>query len=62
MYSTSREASGEYRCTASRMFGVAFLHLHAEALHVVGQARQRILHAVLRQHLRDVEVGADAEQ
>ena len=36
-------------------------HLHAEALHIVGQARQRVLHPVLRQHLRDVEVGADTE-
>ena len=36
-------------------------HLHAQALDVVRQARQRVLHPVLREHLRDVEVRADAE-
>ena len=43
------------------MFGVDFLHLHAEALDVLRQPRQRVLDAVLRQHLRDVQVGADPE-
>ncbi len=37
-------------------------HLDAEALHVFGQAWQRVLHAVLRQHLRHVEIGADPER
>ena len=41
--------------------GRRFPHLHAEPLHVLGQAGQRVLHAVLRQHLRDVEIGADPE-
>ena len=39
-----------------------FPDLHAKALHVLRQAGQRVLHAVLRQHLRDVEVGADPER
>ena len=38
-----------------------FADLHAQPLHVLGQPRQRVLHAVLRQHLRDVQVGADPE-
>ena len=37
-------------------------HLHAQPLHVLRQARQRVLHPVLRQHLRDVQVRADAER
>ena len=36
--------------------------LHAQTLDVFGQPRQRVLHAVLRQHLRHVEVGADSER
>src|SRR5262249_43903971 len=35
--------------------------LHAQTLDVVRQARQHVLYSVLRQHLRDVEVGADPE-
>ena len=42
--------------------GRRFPHLHAEPLHVVGQPGQRVLHAVLRQHLRDIEVGPDPER
>ena len=42
--------------------GYRLADLHAQALHVVGQARQRVLNPVLRQHLRDVEIGADAER
>jgi hypothetical protein len=41
--------------------GRRFPHLHAEALDVVGQPRQRVLDPVLREHLRDVQVGADPE-
>ncbi len=37
-------------------------HLHAQPLHVLRQPRQRVLHPVLRQHLRDVEVRADRER
>jgi hypothetical protein len=36
-------------------------HLHAEALDVDRQARQGVLHPVLGQHLRDVEIRADPE-
>ena len=42
--------------------GCRLAHLHAEPLHVFRQARQRVLHAVLRQHLRHVEVGSDPER
>ena len=35
--------------------------LHAQPLHVFGQPRQRVLDAILRQHLGDVQVGADPE-
>src|SRR5215831_12684567 len=41
--------------------GYRLADLHAEALDVLWQARQCILHAVLGQHLRDVEVSADLE-
>ncbi len=37
-------------------------HLHAEALHILGQSGQGVLHAVLRQHLRDIEVGPNSER
>ena len=36
-------------------------HLHAQPLHVVRQSRQRVLHPVLRQHLRDIEIRANPE-
>src|SRR6516164_1343176 len=41
--------------------GYRLADLHAQALDVLWQARQCILHAVLGQHLRDVEVSADLE-
>jgi hypothetical protein len=41
--------------------GRGFPDLHAETLHVLWQAGQSILDPVLRQHLRYVEVRADAE-
>jgi hypothetical protein len=37
-------------------------HLHAEALHIFRQTGEGVLDAVLRQHLRDVEVGPDPER
>ena len=37
-------------------------HLHAQALNIVRQPRQRVLHPVLREHLRHVEVRADTER
>src|SRR6516164_7982611 len=42
--------------------GYCLADLHAQALDVLWQARQCILHAVLGQHLRDVEVSADLER
>jgi hypothetical protein len=39
-----------------------FSDLHAQALNVFGQARQRILNAVLGEHLRDVQVGSDPKR
>jgi hypothetical protein len=36
--------------------------LHAQTLDVVWQSRQHVLHPVLREHLRNVEVGADPER
>src|SRR5215831_10699969 len=42
--------------------GYCLADLHAQALDVVRKSRQRILHAVLGQHLRDVEVSADLER
>src|SRR5215467_5103856 len=42
--------------------GYRLADLHTQALDVLWQARQRILHAVLGQHLRDVEVSADLER
>jgi hypothetical protein len=41
--------------------GCRFADLHAKALHVVGEAWQCVLDAILRQHLRDVQVGPDPE-
>ena len=38
------------------------LHLHARAAHVFGQQRKREVHAVLREHLRRVEVGSELER
>ena len=37
-------------------------HLHAEPLHVFRQPGQRVLDAVLRQHLRHVQIGPDPER
>jgi hypothetical protein len=42
--------------------GYRLTDLHAQALDVLWQARQCNLHAVLGQHLRDVEVRADLER
>jgi len=42
--------------------GRRFSQLYAEALDVLGQPRQRVLDPVLRQHLRDIEVGPDPER
>ncbi len=41
--------------------GRRFSDLHAKALHIGREARQRVLHTVLREHLRDVEVCSDPE-
>src|SRR6516225_394435 len=42
--------------------GYRLADLHSQVLDVLRQARQCILHAVLGQHLRDVEVSADLER
>src|SRR5260370_22094384 len=42
--------------------GYGLADLHAQALNVLWQAREYVLYPVLRQHLRDVEVGADRER
>ena len=42
--------------------GCRLSDLHAQSLDIFGKARQCILHAVLRQHLRDVAVRANAER
>src|SRR5262249_60518968 len=42
--------------------GYRLADLHAQALDVLWQAGYYVLYPVLRQHLRDVEVGADRER
>ncbi len=37
-------------------------NLHAKALYVSRETRQRVLHTVLREHLRDVEVCSDPKR
>ena len=44
------------------MLGIAFRTWTPRSLDVLWQSRQCVLHAVLRQHLRDVEVSADLER
>ena len=55
-------AVGRIKMHREQDVGCCLSHLHAEPLHVFRQARQRVLHPVLRQHLRDIEVGADPER
>ena len=44
------------------MSGEFFLHRHAQPLHRVRQPRQGDGDAVLRQHLRGIEIGAQLER
>ena len=52
-----RDQVHDHQEVGRRLFG-----RHADALHVLRQARQRLRHAVLHLHLRVVEVGAERER